>query len=200
MRQSYVIAVVGLVVVAMADPAFAHKEGDLNIGRSAAGQIRVEYAPDLFPFSLPPSPEPELTGFALDDPGFFSIDADEPDEDLYRLAAGAVIVMEIVSIDPALKAWTPFLTALPPIDDPGEQWTIGPVPFDEHAWWNIDTSDPDFDPDQTAWSATIVLKDIGPTGYADSDPVTLTFTPEPGSALLLGLGAAVVLRRRGRGV
>ena len=172
------------------------KEGDFNLGRSSSGQLKVEFAADLFPFALPLSPEPELSGWAFDDPGFFSIDFDEPAEDFFQLANGANISFEIISIDAGFKVWTTFLTLLPPLVAPGDQWNIGEVPFDTHPWWNIDPTDPGYDPLDTEWSVTFRLIDIGTTGYSPSEPITATFTPEPAGLGALALGLLLAARRR----
>lgn len=172
-----------------------HKEGDINIGIDSGGQIVVEWSGELV--GLPELAGP-LFGFGLDEPGFFSIQEDEPDEDIFVLGAGANIVLEVLSFDDALQGWRPGFAGV--FDDLGETWDIGGAPFDTHPFWHIDATDPLFvaPPGQTEWTAVFRLLDTGSTGYAPSGPVTVTFTPEPGTLGLLALGAMALMRRRAR--
>jgi len=183
-----------LLLLHSASTAFAH-EGDLFIGRSDAGQLKVEFDTSIA-IGLPPA-SGLLNGWAADDPGFASLDVDEPDEDFYMLDGSADIVLEVVSASPAMKGWTPgFATAL---DLPGDQWAIGAAPFDTHLTWHIDQDDPAFDDLQSFWSFSFKVLDVGTTEYAESDPVVLQFerVPEPTSfAMLLVAGSALALRRR----
>lgn len=172
-----------------------HKEGDINIGVTSGGQILVEWGgADV---ELPELSGP-LFGYGLDEPGFFTIEADEPGKDLFVLGDGANIVLEVLSLDAALQGWRPGFAGT--FENPGDTWNIGLSPFDTHPFWHIDSTDPNFvsPPGQTEWSATFRLLDIGSTGYAPSEPITVTFTPEPGTLGLLALGAVAVIRRRMR--
>lgn len=180
---------------ALAGDGHGHKDGDINIGVTSGGQIVVEWSGKIV--ALPELAGP-LFGFGLDEPGFFSIEEDEPDEDIFVLGAGANIVLEVLSFDDALQGWRPGFSGV--FDDFGETWNIGGVPFDTHPFWHINATDPLFvaPPGQTEWNATFRLLDTGSTGYAPSDPVTVTFTPEPTTLSLLALGALTLARRRTR--
>jgi len=171
------------------------REGDVNIGVTASSQLRGIYFGG--PIELPEINGP-LFGWGLDDPGFFTIENPIPTEGMFVPGEGANIVLEVIAFDPALKGWTPGFASV--FDDPGETWNIGLVPFDEHAFWHIDSTDPGFipPPTQTEWSATFRLLDTGSTGYLPSDPITLTFTPEPTSLTMLAVGGVLLAGRRRR--
>jgi len=189
------VAVAALIA---ASPVYGGiKEGDVNIGVTAAGQLRGVYFGG--PVELPEINGP-LFGWGDIDPGFFSIENPIPAEGLFVPANGANIVLQVIAFAPALKGWTPGFASV--FNDPAEIWNIGPVPFDEHAFWHIDSNDPGFVPPpiQTQWSATFRLLDTGSTGYLPSDPVTLTFVPvpEPTSLSLLAIGALFLAMRSRR--
>ena len=184
-----------LAVVALAQAALAHSD-DLEVGfNPATNQIVVEYDLDLYPWLLPPSEEPALAGFALDDPGFVSIvEVEEPGE-FEPLSALANIQLRVLSASPAFKVWDPLGPGEAGFQIEGPRlWTIGPRFFDTHPWWQIDTSDPAYDPAAGPWSVTFELIDAAGI-HQPSDPITLTFIPEPGGLTLLA-AAALVLRRR----
>lgn len=196
-RVSFVIitAVLAPLSTSLAGDGHGHKDGDINIGVTSGGQIIVEWSGEVV--ALPELPGP-LFGFGLDEPGFFTLEEDEPGKGLFVLGAGANIVLEVLSFDDALQGWRPGFSGV--FDDLGETWNIGGAPFDTHPFWHIDATDPLFvaPPGQTQWSATFRLLDTGSTGYAPSDPVTVTFTPEPGTLGLLMIGAMALIRRRTR--
>lgn len=105
---------------ALAGDGHGQKDGDINIGVTSGGQIVVEWSGELV--GLPELAGP-LFGFGLDEPGFFSIQEDEPDEDIFVLGAGANIVLEVLSFDDALQGWRPGFSGV--FDDFGETWNIG---------------------------------------------------------------------------
>lgn len=178
---------------ALAGDEHGHEHGgDAVVGVDAAGKITLEFDTDEV-FPLPPV-SGLISGYALDDPGFLSLEADEVD--LFMLDSAAAIALEIVSIDPALNVWAPGLISI--ADDPGEQFLIGTPAFDEHPTWHIDTDDPAFDPLQQEFSVTFRLIDQGSSAHAPSDNVTMRFAavPEPAALTLMATGALVALRRR----
>ncbi len=177
-------------------------EDDFEVGIDPVlQQIKVEYDPDLFPFPLPPSDFPLLAGWALDDPGFVSLDADEqvPGE-FEPLPAGRVIGLRVLSVSsPEFKVWDPLGPGEPGFQIQGSNlWTIGAAPFDRHPVWHIDSADPAYDPANGPWSVTFELVDLTPglsVALLPSDPVTVTFIPEPASLSLLVLSVTLLRRR-----
>ena len=199
MNKSIILSAIVMALIFSAAPANAgdhgHKEGDINIGVSGAGQLVIEWSGEQV---LLPELGGPLFGFGLDEPGFFTIDQDEPDEDIFVLDPGANVVLEVINFDAALQGWRPGFAST--FENPGDTWNIGPAPFDTHAFWHIVATDPLFvaPPGHTNWSATSPLLDTGSTGYAASEPVTVTFTPEPGTLGLLAFATVAMIRRRAR--
>jgi hypothetical protein len=113
-----------------------------------------------------------LTGCAFDDPGLESLEADEPDEDFLTLDPAAVIVFEVISVDPGLSVWTPGFADR--LDAPGEQWQMGPTPFHENPTWHIDANHPAYDPG-AVYSMSFKFLDTGSTAYAESEVYTIRF-------------------------
>lgn len=169
------------------------EELELHVGRTAGGQLAVEFASDE-PIQLQPV-SGLLDGWGGDVPGLGSLAKDEPAEDLFTLATGASVALQVVSFDPAFRGITPGFASV--FQNPGDTWLIGGPEFDEHPFWHINSSDPSFDADQTVWQATFRFIDMGTTGYAPSDQLALQFTnvPEPGTWLLLAIGCMAIARR-----
>jgi len=61
--------------------------------------------------------------------------------------------------------------------------------------WHIDSTVPGVDPELNTYSATFRLLDQGTTGYLPTADYTLTFVPEPMSALLLTTALLAFHRR-----
>ncbi len=145
--------------------------GDLVIGVSSGGQLAAEFDGDeSFPLEFV---DGLLRGCAFDEPGFTTLEHNEPDEDFFVLDPNAVIALEVVSIDIGFKAHTPGFADI--LDSIGDQWLIGAPDFDEHLVWHIDADDPAFDP-QAVFTIQFKLIDLGPTGYAESEVYTLSFS------------------------
>ena len=108
-----------------------------------------------------------LGGWAGDEPGFNTLEEDEPDEGFFAIAAGANVVLEIVSISPGFKAHTPGFADI--LDESGDTWDMGAAPFDTHPEWHIDPDDPGYDDHDEIWTVTVRLLDTGSTGYRPSD-------------------------------
>lgn len=154
--------------------------GDFVVGKDAGGTLGSEFAEgEVYP--LPPVNGPLLFGCALDDPGFMSLEADEPDEGFFTLPPGAIIVFELVSIDPGLVIHTPGFADT--LDTPGDTWVLGSAPFDEHPTWHIDANHPNYDFNAT-YSATFRLVDTSGECLTSEDiTVTLGCAP-PGACCL----------------
>jgi hypothetical protein len=150
--------------------------GDVFVGRTLEGRLRrggfdpQERFIPLIPVSG------ILRGWSDNSPGFDRVINDDPAENLYRLASGARIWLEIVAVDPAFRA---IGIAAQIIDAPGERTLLGDQDLHAHVTWHINSADPRFDPTQCVWEATFVLRDLGTTHYADSEPFTLRFTNLP---------------------
>lgn len=194
-------AVIALTIFAVSNVALAgdghdHGDEDLVVGITGAGQLAVEFDFNEL-IELPEITAGPLNGWGLDDPGFFNLPDDEPDEGFFILGAGADVRFEVISFDAALRGWTQGFAGT--FDDPGEFFSLGSPDFDEHPFWQINSDDAGFNPLQTQWQATGRLVDVGLTGYAPSEAFTLTFVPvpEPSTLAILTLtGAALMLRRR----
>ncbi len=175
------------IAVAGALAAFAGVHGeDFIVGQNpATGQLAVEYPLDIYPFELPPSAEPALAGFALDDPGFLSLDAVEIPNAFEPIDLDAIVRMEVLaSSRPAMKVWNPLAPGTPGFQIVGaNHWDIGQRPFDAHPYWHIDSSDPSYVPADAPWSVTFRLIDARAEGHVASEPITVTFLPEPATIL-----------------
>lgn len=184
-----VLAVTFLACGASADP----HEGDFVVGVSGAGVLKLEADPDEA-FFLPPFDSGGIVGWFGAEPGFASLEEDEPGEDFYTLGVGADVWFVLVAADPAFKIYDPFFNPM----SPGDSFAFGGHEFDEHPFWHIDSDDAAFDPMQTEWHVTFRLVDLGSTGYGVSEDYTATFTnvPTPGAGALLALGGTWGARRR----
>ncbi len=169
---------------------------DVVVGRSGAGQLATE-VPVPGPHELPPV-NLGIHGWALADPGLLNLAGDEPGKDFFTLGAGAIVNLELVSVDPALKVWSEGFGSV--LTAPGQSFIVGGSVFDYHPMYHIDSDDPAFDPATEIYSVMLRLFDSGATGYAPSEPFTLTFTPvpEPATGLLFVLGLLGVLGPRKR--
>jgi len=197
--------VFAMAVMAWSRPASAgpheHEEGDIRVGRTPTGQLKLLFTGGLT--VLPIIDSGPLTGWGLDEPGFFSIDEEIPEENMSPLMAGNNIIVEVVGagLDNGLKHWLPgFGNYFGNGPLSVSSWNLGPDFTDTHGFFHIDSTTPGFvyPPGQTEWSATIRVIDTGSTGYLASDPITLTFAPEPTSLALLAIGGLATLRRTRR--
>ncbi|MGB0714403.1 MAG: PEP-CTERM sorting domain-containing protein [Phycisphaerae bacterium] len=166
---------------------------DFTVGVSGTGQLGLEFDFDDI-IELPPA-DGLITGWAADDPGFASLDMDEPKEDFFMLGSGAEISFEFISGSPALSVWSPGFGSQ--VNQMGEQFIIGADEFDVHPTFHIDLNDPSYDPNLTDYSLSFRLVDGGSTNYANSEVYSVNFAavPEPATLSLLVLGAGFCLRR-----
>lgn len=185
-----------------------HHEGDFVIGVSggAAPQLKFEFDEHLLAgdetIPLVPSVNPAVPGWLSSAPGFEALEADEAEEDFFRLGPGVQIRLVGLDLEPALFVRAATL---------GTPVRIGPSPalghlelggdaLHTHGVWHINSSDPGFDPQQAVWAGTFKFVDAGTTGYGDSEPFTLRFAvvPEPASIAILSIGLLYIARRNGR--
>lgn len=220
MKRSAVSAVVGLMASALCT-AHVQAQGHVHAGDFIVGvsggplpQLKLEGDPDILSgleaIELPPIDPPSsgvFEGWVGQEPGFDHLVEPEPAEDFYPMNTGADLRLVGIDLDAALYVRAPAI---------GSPVVISPTPTlgslrlgDEllhtHAIWHVDVLAPGYNPLQTVWSGTFKLADLGSTGYADSDPFTLTFTtvPEPTALVLLAVASLVSTgsaRRRGRRV
>ncbi len=181
--------------------AWAHEE-DFEVGIDPAlNQIAVWFDADLFPWELPPSEwGPGVAGFALDDPGFVSLEPDHSQPGVFEpLDPAANIALRVLWVSsPEMKVWQPVGPGEPGFQILGDDlWIIGTPHFDVHPVWHIDTEDPMFDPAHGPWTVNFQVLDLSGT-HAASEPVSVQFTPEPAAWVPLCLGLAALRRRNGR--
>ncbi len=163
----------GCIVLVFGVPiVLAQHQGDVWVGRSADGQLKVSpqgYMPEDNYHPLPEVNGPVLWGWSDNDPGFDRIASDDPDNDVYPLEPGAEIWLEVITIDEAFRLIDGAFNVL---DEPGEETHLGDHALHVHNTWHINSTDPAYDPGKCVWRATFVLRDEGSTGYAESAPFT----------------------------
>lgn len=169
---------------------FGGHEGDFEVGIDPQlNQVKIEFDPNLFPWLLPPSEWPAAIGFALDDPGFVSLEPNEVIPGVFELLnPDALIALRVVATNsPEMKIWNPVGPGEPGFQILGDDlWTIGSQPFDDHPVWHIDTADPAYHPGHSPWAVSFQLVDLA-GHHLESDVVTVTYTPEPAASALLAL-------------
>ncbi len=162
-----------LASLSIAPAAHAQHAGDVWVGRSDAGQLKIAGF-DVAHNAIPLAPSGMLfNGWADNDPGFDRVLTDDPASDLFTLDAGAQISIVVVEIDDAFRGIKPVTFEI--LDGPGDQVLLGNENLHIHLTWHINSDDPLFDPAQYLWNATFKLIDTGSTGYADSEPFTMHF-------------------------
>jgi hypothetical protein len=177
---------------ALADAQYEHE--DLIVGIDGTGTLAVEFAHFDEYHVLPPISGPRQ-GYLGEHPGFAHLEEDEPVEDFYVFGEGAEIHFEIVAFEGAFQIWDGLSG---PYSAPGEQVLLGDDHLHKHVDWHINSADPGFDLGDSPWQAQFCLVDLGTTGYAASEVYTLSFVPEPGTAVVVALGWLAVAARRRR--
>jgi hypothetical protein len=189
-------AAIGVVAWLVGSALAGIKPDDINIGVDASShRLVLLWSGEEVELEELNGP---LFGFGLDEPGLISIESAVMG--LVPPDPGANLVLEVIAFDPALRGWTPGFGAS--FRFPGDTFDLGGVPAHEHVFWHIDATDLGYvaPPAQTEWNATFRILDTGSTGYLPSEPITVTFLPEPGSVVLLAALAALsgrTARRRG---
>lgn len=155
--------------------AWAEHQGDVWVGRSGAGQLKISPAGFLPAenYAVLPPVGSLLHGWADDDPGFDRLVTPQPTYDVYPLQTGCAIWLEVVACDPAFRA---IDAAYQILDAPGESTYLGGSGLHVHLTWHINSDDPLYDPTQCVWNATFALRDLGSTHYTASAPLTFSFT------------------------
>lgn len=173
--------------------AHAQHTEDFSIGSDTPGGGKLKFVTEsTFPIALP-AVHGLLEGWALDDPGYNTLEVDDPANSIFVLNPNTSVVVRLLSVDPDFKAYTPGFADT--LDQPGDSWFLGTGSFDTHPTWHIDSADPDYVPNRPFWSFQFQLED--PSGhYVTSDPFTAAFTPEPSSMLLVCTGIVALMRRR----
>lgn len=104
----------GATLTAAAPARAEEGHGDWLVASTASGggDLAVEYDFETvvgvdFDATLTGLLPPGWTGYSSTDPGFDTIEADEPDEGLYRVPAGTVVTMTITAIDPTVALFFP---------------------------------------------------------------------------------------------
>lgn len=170
-RMSGTISLIALL--AASSPVLAQHDGDVFVGRSGSGQMKIGgFIPDLNVVGLP-CVNGLFQGWSTNNPGFDRVVNPSVPADLYPLESGAQIRIVCQAIDPAFRAISPSFVIM---DAPGESILLGNQGLHTHLTWHINSADPAFNPTQTDWYATFKLIDTGSTGYADSAPFTFRFT------------------------
>ena len=138
----------------------------------AGNRLGVEFDEDEV-FELP-EVDGVLVGWVGDEPGFNTLEEDEPEEGFFALESGANVILEVVSVSPGFKAHTPGFADI--LDAAGDRWDLGEAPFDTHPDWHIDPAAPGFNGRRLVWRFTVRLLDTGTTAYLPSEEFTILFT------------------------
>lgn len=163
-----------LLAITSHSTVHAQHSGDVWVAKSAANQLKIGGF-DLGANLILLAPTGEGDGWVNSNPGLDHLSVALPEQDLFPLDAGCRINLEVVQLDPGLKAIQvgTFVT----IDDPGERFVLRPAGpnLHEHPLWFIDSTDADFDPSWGVWHGAFRLVDTGSTGYSPSAPFTMKF-------------------------
>jgi hypothetical protein len=155
------------MVMASGMRLWAHEELELVVGRSAAGELKVERR-FTQPVVLPGSIFPGIPGFATAELAFHSTILDEPDEDFFQLSTAANFRFVLLAKDPGVEVWNDTGSGFMATN---ATFFIGSAPFDAHPIWNIVNGTPG-----NSYSLTLKLRDLNGV-YPDSEPFVLSFTP-----------------------
>lgn len=181
------MALIPLLIFASTVLAQSQHSTDMIVAVNGNNQLTIVEGVTAFNFSPPILLDPVSSGFlegwSKADPGFESLFVSQPENDVFVLASGANIRMNILAVDPVeptgLKVFQQGFTAL--ADAVGESITLGGSTLHHHPTWVIESREgapyngvgSDF---QGALDLTFQLTDVGSTGYTASAPYTLTFT------------------------
>lgn len=163
-----------LTCAALAGESSGQHQGDVLIGMTSASQLRVDSLP-LGPVSLPPVSSGSFFGWASNTLGFDAIVNADAEVDVYPVAAGADIYIEVVSIDPglSLRSFSAFTSVF--ADEAGERLRIGAT--GSLHWHPIAFVDGNYLGSQFYGVRTVTAKlvDVGVAGLSESAPFELEF-------------------------
>lgn len=161
-----------VTIAASATSVSAQHDVDIWVGRTSTGQLSTGGADLSQPIPLLPT-SGLINGWADNTPGFDRVVTAQPANNLFVLASGADISLQLVSADPAFRVIDNSFSIL---EWPGDETYLGDHLLHTHLTWHVNADDPNFDPLRCLWDATFILLDDGSTNYRDSAPFTLKFT------------------------
>lgn len=183
---AYTLILIPFLFMASTALAESQHSTDMIVAVDDSDQLTIVEGLTGFNFSEPKLLNPVSSGFlegwSKADPGFERLFVSQPENDVFVLASGANIRMNILAVDPVeptgLKVFQQGFTAL--ADAVGEYITLGGSTLHHHPTWVIESREgspyngvgSDF---QGALDLTFQLTDVGSTNYAVSQPYTLTF-------------------------
>lgn len=164
--RSLVGLTLALLAAAGVSPALAHEEQEILVGRSAAGELKVD-SDFAQPVELPGSIFPGISGHATGELAFHSTLLDDVANDFFQLSTAADLRFVLLAKDPGMEVWNDTASGYMATND---TFFIGPAPFDTHPIWNLVNGVPG-----TAYSLTLQLRDLNGV-YPDTAPFVLSFT------------------------
>ena len=166
MYFSQTIITLAVVIFLAAATELVLAEDELDVGRSAAGQLKVDIDFPQ-PFELAVSVFPGMPGYATGELGVHSASVDDPTNDFFQLSPGADFRFILLAKDSGMEVWNDHGSAFMQTN---ETFFIGTAPFDTHPIWNITSGTPG-----NEYSLTLKLRDLNGV-YPDSAPFVLSFT------------------------
>ena len=158
-----------IILALRAAEALAHEEVVILVGRSAAGEIKLDL--DFAqPIELPASVFPGISGHATGEVALHSTILDDATNDFFQLSNAADFRFILVAKDSGVEVWNDTGSGYMGI---GETFYVGAFPFDTHPVWNIVNGT-----QGNVYWLTLKLRDLNGV-YPDSAPFALSFTPSP---------------------
>lgn len=166
------IVIAAAAALIASPPSHAQHVGDVVVGRTLAGQLRIGgFLPDENIVVLP-AVSGLFNGWSDNNPGFDRLVTSEPENDFYTMQSGVQVRIEVVGVDPAFQAITSTLQV---IESPGQRALLGGSGLHTHLTWLVNSNHAMFDPVKVLWRATFKLVDTGSTAYTESEPFTFYF-------------------------
>jgi hypothetical protein len=169
-----------LIALVPAASALAQHEGDVWLGMTSAGQVRLS-PPEVGgfdPLRMTAFLEEELEDRFTDDrPGFDGNVESSPEHDFYSIfeREGTSDLWLVAVSDPS-PALTIRYTSRYVIDEAGESLPLG-ADVHRHVIYRISKNESDgYDPIRVHWSCDFVIEDRGSTGLQTSAPFTMYFS------------------------